>query len=132
MGRVRPEYKKFAWLLYGLYRHSLVHHYQPTVILTNKNEKVSWAIVKNSKSNHLICTEKKYPESNGKLMNHKILTINLEIFFADLMRSIDEFEKDTLKYFSVSKRILRAYDKLNRPRPEDSLSSYIKDDLKNI
>ncbi len=132
LSRVRPEYKKYGGLLYGLYRHSLVHHYHPSVIILNRKERVSWAIIKNSKKGHLTITKKKYPESNGKLINHTILAINLEIFFLDLLKSIDEFEGDALKYSTVGNRILKADKKLNYPRPEYSLPSYVKVDLNNI
>jgi hypothetical protein len=132
LGRVRLEYKKYGGLLYGLYRHSLVHHYHPSVIIINNKERVSWAIVKNFKSSHLICTKEKQLGSNGKFINHTILRINLEIFYLDLMKSIDEFEKDALKFSSVGNRVLRADKKLNCPQPDYSLRNYIKDDLNNI
>lgn len=132
LGKIRPEYKKYSGLLYGLFRHSLVHHYQPNVIILNNKEKISWGIIKNSTRYHLSCTREKYPSPNGELISHTILTINLDIFFQDLIKSIDEFEKDALKYSSVRKRVLRADNKLIRPRPENSLPDYIKDDFKNI
>ncbi|MCH7965290.1 MAG: hypothetical protein IH852_15280 [Bacteroidetes bacterium] len=132
LGKVRPEYKKYGGLLYGLYRHSLVHHYKPNAIILNNKEKISWGILKNSKSNHLSCAKEKYSAPNGKLIGHTILTINLEVFYQDLMKSIDEFEKDVLKYSSVCSRVLRADKKLNCSHPENSLQKYIKKDLKNI
>ena len=132
LGKVRPEYKKYSGLLYGLFRHSLTHHFKPNVIILNDKEKLSWGIIKNSKNNHLTFSKKKYPQSNGKLINHTILTINLEVFFQDLIESIDKLEKDALKYSSVRNRILRADKKLNCPQPENSLLDYIRNDLKNI
>ena len=132
LGIIRPEYKKYGGLLYGLYRHSLVHHYKPTSIILKNKEIISWGILKNSNSNHLSFTKEKYPEPKNKLLNCKILTVNIEVFYQDLMNSIDEFEKDVLKYSSVCKRILQADKKLNRSRPEESLQNYIKSDLLNI
>ena len=132
LGKIRPEYKKYSGLLYGLFRHSLAHHFQPNVIILNNKEKLSWGIIKNSSENHLTFSKEKYPEPNGKLINHTVLRINLEVFFQDLIKSIEEFEKDALKYNSVRQRILRAEKKLNRSQPENSLPVYVKNDLKNI
>jgi len=132
LGKVRPEYKKYSGLLYGLFRHSLSHNFKPNVIILNNKDKLSWGIIKNSSKNHLTFSKEKYPDRNGRLIEHLILKINLGIFYQDLIKSIDELEKDALKYKSVLNNILRADKKLNSPRPENSLPDYVKNDLSNI
>ena len=128
LGRIRNEYKDYGGLLYGLYRHSLVHNYQPSVIeINNTNKIVSWEIGKNSNSKHLGLREE---ERNGKI--YKILTINLDIFYEDIQKSINMLESDALKYKTIRDRILRADNKLNRLRPSNFLSKYIQNDLVNI
>ncbi len=132
LGKVRPEYKKYSGLLYGLFRHSLVHHFQPNVIILNNKDKLSWGIIKNSTKNHLTISKEKFTAPNGYLINHFTLNINIDIFFQDLIKSVHEFENDALKYKSVRQNILRAEKKLNKSQPENSLLGYVKNDLKNI
>ena len=131
LGKVRSEYKIYSGLLYGLYRHSIVHHYSPSEILVN-NKILTWEIIKDSRENHLLCTKKKLCKENGKIIEKIILTINIEIFYKDLLKSIDEFEKDALKFKTISNNILRADNKLNNPHPDIFLRKYIRDDLRNI
>lgn len=132
LSNVRPEYKKYSGLLYSLYRHSLVHHFMPSSILLKNGEILSWGIAKGSVQNHLKIVESKFLISSKKVKNCKGLTINLEIFYQDLVKSINKFEFDALKHPTVRKRILRAEKKLNNSRPEDSLQYYVKKELKYI
>jgi hypothetical protein len=130
LASVRPEYKKYGGLLYGLYRHSLVHHFKPTSIILKNGKIISWGIMKSSREQHLSIIESSFYDSKEKFIKCRELTINLEIFYQDLMKSIDDFEIDVLESPSICKRVLRAEKKLNASRPEDTLQKYIKVDLK--
>ena len=132
LGRVRQEYKIYSGLLYALYRHSLVHYFHPTEILFD-NKKITWKIIKGSKKDHLLCTKQKTNYSKVKFTEQITLAINIDILIQDLFSSLDEFEKDALKFKKISTNIIRADKKLNNPRPAFSFTQkYIIHDLENL
>lgn len=126
LGRIREEYKQYAGVLYGLYRHPLVHQYHPGMIRARNNDIISWSIAINFHEDHLSLSKSVQPTSTGKLMSYKVININLKAFYIDLLNSIDELEKDALRFQSIGTNILRAYKKVKTPRPFDSLPEYIK------
>jgi hypothetical protein len=133
LGRIRQEYRKFGGVLYSLYRHSLTHIYQPSVIKLNNNERLSWKIAKNSSQNlHLNLEIENCGETRGQTITYKMLSIDLDIFYQDILKSIDELEKDALKFKNVRNNIIKADRKINRSRPANSLSAYSRDDLIHV
>jgi hypothetical protein len=128
LGKFRKEYKNYSGILYGLYRHNLAHNYQPGIIKINNIVRLTWEIEKDTKnSNHLkLRTETR----QGK--QYKILTINLDEFYQDVLNAIDALEKDALKHKTIHNKILRADKKLNALRPINSFGPYIQNDLNRI
>lgn len=126
LGQIRPEYKIYAGLLYGVYRHSLTHNYQPATIKIDRNKKLSWGLLKTAEeADHLKVRESPIPGSYQ-------LVVNLSRLYKDVLKSIDILERDAMRFVTLKTKILRADKKLNNPRPAQSLSKYIRGDLQNI
>ena len=138
LGKVRKEYRRFGALVYCLYRHPLTHKCSPAVMSLTTKEKISWEISKSYKHKgfHLtVRTETR--KENKKNIIYKMLRLDITQFYHDLLKSIDEFEKDALKTNKIRRNILCAEKKLNNQTPQNSYSNkYIKaefaKEIKNI
>lgn len=132
LGRVRTEYDKYAVLLYALYRNSLVHYFSPNEITISKNQILTWGIIKGSSSNHLALAPEEFHISDNSLIKKLVFTINIDLFYLDLMESIDKFVNDVLNNPIISTNILLADKKLNNPRSLNLIPKYIKNELMKI
>ncbi|OGK25355.1 hypothetical protein A3D76_04795 [Candidatus Roizmanbacteria bacterium RIFCSPHIGHO2_02_FULL_37_9b] len=107
---IDSNYKKNGNIFYKMYRHGLVHLYQPKTLKQKNGREVIWAIYKGPRQRATIQFKADKGEyiinnvrhldivSNPALSNSDILTISITCLYKDLLTVIDKFnlaiEKD--------------------------------------
>lgn len=94
--KIDPYYKTNGEIIYKMYRHGLIHLYQPKSFLQKNGRKLSWVAYKGPRENtSLVIGEKKFVSVRhaGRITdlddNCEYLAISINCLYYDLIQSID-------------------------------------------
>lgn len=102
-GEIDSKYEENGELLYDMYRHGLVHLYQPKTIKQKNGRMLKWAIYKGERESHpegFGTQEGKFIIQNARHLdlvvdprdnNSDLLTISITCLYKDLLTIIDMF-----------------------------------------
>jgi len=103
---IDPKYKENGRIFYQMYRHGLVHLYQPKTIRRKTGRVLSWALYKGQRESHpegFDTQGGKFTISNARHLdivvdprnkNEDLLTISITCLYKDLLTVIDRFYKN--------------------------------------
>lgn len=86
-------------LLIKIYRHKLVHLFQPGHLVEYKNKSYSWRIYNNNKKMHIIISRKNElinPAPSVRLVVHYIFSISIITFMQEIISAAEKYYKKLL------------------------------------
>lgn len=103
-------------LLMGMYRHKLVHLFQPSPFFTFKNKRYSWAmILKGSKKDHLRLRKYKiilHPSHSVFLRTNYMFSVVIDVFLQDIVYTANKYMTDLKKDVNLQKKYEMAIDQI--------------------
>lgn len=87
-------------LLLEIYRHKLVHLFQPGHLVEYKNKSYSWRIYTRNRKKHLVITKKNGPISPApsvRLMVHYIFSVSITSFTQDVTLAAEKYYKELMR-----------------------------------
>jgi len=129
LGEVNSRYKKYAEIIYDMYRHGTVHSFRPKTYLIDE-EKISWLVGKGL-SEHLLFRKVSFQEKAQGYIADYFLILDIRQLYLDLLAAVDLLIKRLRIDLELAKRSEETYKILGHEKPRQNIYPLLRQEIEN-